>query len=260
MESSWIPPTSSANRRSRPAVSALAWGRARCCRSRNSVVTARNVTGRRGIARGWLNLRDDFLGKGAQRVPVVGAVAERDVDAGAAGIAELRDQLARIFRRAAQPAPQLVAPLAPVTPEALFSAGRALGVGTHVEAEVDRPRDRLRIAILGLAPLVEHPALVGPLVHADVGRVPAVRVFRGRAQGTLLTLSADPDRDPRLQRLGKVRRVLEPEVLALKIRAAPLGIEQEAQALRVLLEHVLTHADAREVEAECLGLDVVPAG
>jgi hypothetical protein len=59
-------------------------------------------------------------------------------------------------------------------------------------------------------------------------------------------LSTDPDRDSRLEPLGKVGRVLEP----------PLGIEQEAEALRVLL----AHADAREVQAERLGLDVVPAG
>src|SRR5207253_11253410 len=135
MESSWIPPTSSANRRSRPAVSARAWGRARCCRSRNSVVTARNVTERRGMARPRLDLRDDFLGEGAQRVPIVRAVAEGDVDGGAAGIAELHHQLARVFRCAAQPAGHLVAPLAPVAPEDLFPARRALGVGAHVEAE-----------------------------------------------------------------------------------------------------------------------------
>src|SRR5439155_874759 len=151
MESSWIPPTSSANRRSRPAVSALARGRARCCRSRKSVVTARNVAERRGMARPRLDLRDDVLG--------------------------------------------------------------------------ERPQP-----------------------------VPAVRVLRGGAQRAFLTLSADPDRHPWLQRLGEIRRVLEPEVLALKIRAATFGIEQQAQALRVLLEHVLAHADAREIEAERLGL------
>src|SRR2546425_8852670 len=36
--------------------------------------------------------------------------------------------------------------------------------------------------------------------------------------------------------------------------------EQPAQALRVLLEHVLADADARELEAERLRLDIVPAG
>src|SRR4029077_5329677 len=51
MESSWMPPTSSTKRVSRPAVSGSARGRARCWRSRKSAVTARSGIGRAGIHR-----------------------------------------------------------------------------------------------------------------------------------------------------------------------------------------------------------------
>ena len=47
------------------------------------------------------------------------------------------------------------------------------------------------------------------------------------------------------------------KVLALEGRAAPLEVEEQAQALRVLREHVLVDADARKLQAERLGLDVV---
>src|SRR2546430_2187877 len=49
MESIWSPHTSSTNRPSRPAVSLDARGRARCCRWRNSAVTAGNASAGRGI-------------------------------------------------------------------------------------------------------------------------------------------------------------------------------------------------------------------
>ena len=129
----------------------------------------------------------------------------------------------RVLRGAAQPARALVAPRAPVVAEDLFPASDALGVGPHGEARVDGAPNRPRVALLGLAPLVQHPALVNPLVRAEVGRVPAVRVFGRRAQRALLAPSADPDGHARLQGLGDVRRALEPEVFALEVRAAPSG-------------------------------------
>src|SRR5438445_13829422 len=49
MESIWSPHTSSTKRPSRPAVSLDARGRARCCRSRKSAVTAGNGSAGRGI-------------------------------------------------------------------------------------------------------------------------------------------------------------------------------------------------------------------
>src|SRR5262249_29618522 len=57
-----------------------------------------------------------------------------------------------------------------------------------------------------------------------------------------------------------VRRILQREVLASKVGPALLGIEQHAEDLRVLLQHVLAHADAREREAKRFRLDLVPAG
>ena len=116
----------------------------------------------------------------------------------------------RVLRGAAQPARALVAPRAPVVAEDLFPASDALGVGPHGEARVDGAPNRPRVALLGL-------------VRAEVGRVPAVRVFGRRAQRALLAPSADPDGHARLQGLGDVRRALEPEVFALEVRAAPSG-------------------------------------
>src|SRR5438093_6545589 len=108
MESSWSPPTSSTKRPRRRAVSAAARGRARCCGSRKSAATARNGTGRMPGERlpEW---RDDFLGERVERVPVVGAVAESDADAGAAGVAEGGDHLPGLRRGAPQPARALAA-------------------------------------------------------------------------------------------------------------------------------------------------------
>src|SRR5216117_4574094 len=259
MESSWSPPTSSTKRPRRWAVSAAARGRARCCRSRKSAATARNGTGRMPGERlpEW---RDDFLGEGVERVPVVGAVAESDVDTGAAGVAEGGDHLPGLRRGAPQPARALVALGAPVLPKDLFSAQSPLGVRAQVEAEVDGPQDGLRVAPLLLAPLVQHLALRDPLLGADVGRVPAVGVARGRPERPLLAAAPDPDGDARLERLRIVRRVLEPEVRAVKARAARFGVEEHAHNLRVLLEHVLSDPDPRKVVAEGARLDLVPAG
>src|SRR5438445_11994119 len=84
----------------------------------------------------------------------------------------------------------------------LVSAGDALRVGPEVEAEVDGAHDRLGIAPFGLAPAVEHLALVLPAVRADVGAVPAVGVLRRRADRALLAAPADAARNGGLERLG----------------------------------------------------------
>src|SRR5213080_1317063 len=49
MESTWSPPTSSTKRARRLAVSAVARGRPRCCRSRKNAATARSGSAGRGI-------------------------------------------------------------------------------------------------------------------------------------------------------------------------------------------------------------------
>src|SRR2546429_5792315 len=147
MESSWSPPTSSTKRPRRRAVSAAARGRARCCRSRKSAATARNGTGRPRMPGERLpEWRDDFLGERVEGVPVVGAVAEGDIDAGAACVAEGGDHLPGLRRGAPQPARALAALGAPVLPEDLFSVQSPLGVRAQVEAEVDGPQDGLRVA------------------------------------------------------------------------------------------------------------------
>src|SRR5207244_12833639 len=140
-----------------------------------------------------------------------------------------------------------------------LAAGRALGVGAQIEAEVDGARDGFRIAAFLLAPLVDDAALVLPLLGPDVGAVPAVGPARDGAERALLAAAADPDGDAGLERLGVVRRILELEVLAGEAHPALLGIEEHAHDLRVLLQHVLADADRREVIAKGLGLDLVPA-
>jgi hypothetical protein len=147
-----------------------------------------------------------------------------------------------------------------VTLEHLLAAGGAPGVGAEVEAQVDRAHDRGRVAAFRLAPRGQHVALVLPVLGPDVGGVPAIGVLRGGPQGALLPAAADPDRDARLERLRVVRRVGHREVLALKVRAALLGIEQHAHDLRILFQHVLARADRRERIAERLRFDTVPAG
>src|SRR5262249_7865226 len=136
----------------------------------------------------------------------------------------------------------------------------ALGVGAEIEAQVHGLEYRPRVAPFGLAPAIEHLALLLPLDRADVGAVPAVRVLRRRAERALLAASADPDRNARLQWLGIVGRIGDLEVLALEVRALQLGIEEHPQDLRVLLEHVLARPDRRKREAEGFRLDVVPSG
>src|SRR5207253_7430421 len=109
-----------------------------------------------GVASGgiWLTrwrgaeLRRHLLGERAERVPVVRAVAEGDVDAGAAGVAEGGDHLPGLRRGAPQPARALAALGAPVLPKGLFCAQSPLGVRAQVEAEVDGPQDGLRVAPL----------------------------------------------------------------------------------------------------------------
>src|SRR4029077_8776215 len=119
--------------------------------------------------------------------PVGGPIAERDAQARAAERAELADHLPRVLHRASQIARALGAPgaAAEVALEDLLGAGRAPGVDTQVEAEVHRAHDRLRVAPFGLAPAIEHLALVLPVVRPDVGAVPAVRVLGGGPEGAL---------------------------------------------------------------------------
>src|SRR5205823_6250652 len=154
------------------------------------------------------------------------SLAEGDVDARAARVAEPRQHRQRLLRRAAQEAVAWV--LAEVRLEDLLAARGTLGVGAEVEAEVHGAEDGPGMALLRLAPLVEDPALVDPLVGPDVGRVPAVGEPRGGAERALLTATADPDGHARLERLGIVRRVLQPEVRAREVRAARLGVEEHA--------------------------------
>src|SRR5882762_5761821 len=185
MESSWRPPTSSTKRPRRRAVSATARGRARCCRSRKSAATAPKGMGRRGI-RGSLSsvpcgtprrcaspgFRHHFLRVRAERVPVVWAVAEGDVDPGAAGVAERGDHLPGLLHGSPQPARTLRALGAPVLPEDLLAAGGPAGVGSEIEPEIDGTEDRPGVATFLLAPLVQDLALRDPLLGADVGGVP----------------------------------------------------------------------------------------
>src|SRR2546428_14162653 len=112
--------------------------------------------------------------------------------------------------------------------ERLFAACGALCVGAHVEAEVDAAEDRLRVTPLSLAPVVQDLPLVDPDLGADVRAVPTVGEARRCPERSPLAEPADPDRDTRLQRLRIVRRVLKREVRAGKIRAATLGIQQQA--------------------------------
>src|SRR5512146_2588795 len=143
--------------------------------------------------------RNHLFGECAQRVPVVRPLAERDREARAPEIAELRDHVHRLLRRPAQP-PRAPAAIAPVGAEGLLPTRHALGVGAEIEAEVDRAEDRLRVTSFPLAPLGEHLALPLPLRGADVRAVPAVGVLRGGAERALLAAPADPDRDAGLQR------------------------------------------------------------
>src|SRR5262245_51189328 len=139
----------------------------------------------------------DLGSEGLERVPVVGAFAECDAEPGAAQRAELVHHRARVLDGAAQVAGAIrpVAAAAPVALEHLLAPGRAPRVGAQVEAQVDGAHDGLRIASLGLAPAVQHLALVGPVLGADVGPVPPVGVLGGGAERALLATSPDPDRD-----------------------------------------------------------------
>src|SRR5437660_5093922 len=222
---------------------------------------ARLLSGR-GSERGVILSRaHDLGGEGLQRIPVVGPVAERDAEPRAAERAELIHHPARVLHRAPQIAGALGAVAgAEVTAAGLLRPRGALGVHSEIEAEVHRAQDRLRVAPLGLAPAVEHLALVLPVVGADVGAVPPVGVLGGRPERALLAAPADPDGDSRLQRLGVVGSVRHPDVLALEARAPLLGVQQQPHDLGVLLQHVLAGADRRKRVAEGLRLDVVPAG
>src|SRR5215831_348042 len=197
-----------------------------------------------------------------ERVPVIRALAERDAETGAPECAELVHHGARVLHRPAQVARArgAIRAAAPVALEDLVRAGGALRIRPQVEAEVHRAHDRLRIALLRLAPLVENAALVLPVVGADVRAVPPVGELRRRAERALLAAAADPDGDSRLERLRVVRRVRDLKVLALEVGAPLLRIEEHAHDLSVFLEHVLARADRGKRVAVGLGLDVVPPG
>src|SRR6185436_5612332 len=116
-------------------------------------------------------LRDDLAREGLQRVPVVRPLAERDVEPRAPERPEGLHHRARVLHLAAQVAGAggPLAARAPVVAEDLVGARGALRVGAQVEAEVDRAHDALGVAALGLAPAVEHLALLLPVLGADVG-------------------------------------------------------------------------------------------
>src|SRR5204862_1309656 len=66
--------------------------------------------------------RQHLGGEGVQGVPVVGALAEGDVDARAAGVAEAGEHLEVLLGGPAQPAGALIALRAPVLAEDLLAA------------------------------------------------------------------------------------------------------------------------------------------
>src|ERR1051325_4579027 len=145
-----------------------------------SVLWARRVPGLSGAGSA---LADDLRRERLQRLPVVRPLAERDVEARAAERPELLHHRARVLHAAAQIARArgaVVGASAEVALELRLCALHALRVGAEVEAEVHRAHDRLRVAAFLLAPLVEHGALVLPVLGPDVGAVPAVGELRDR--------------------------------------------------------------------------------
>src|SRR6266508_2590120 len=161
--------------------------------------------------------RQHGLDEALERVEVVGALAEGEIHAldadGLVGLAHLE----RVLRRAAEEALALRV-LAPVRREDRLAALDAFGVGAQVEADIDGTLEGLWIAAFLGAPVVEDRVLGLPRLRVDVGRVPAVGVFRRRAERPLLALSADPDGQAFLDGLGIAARVVELEVLALEVR------------------------------------------
>src|SRR5438132_787753 len=133
----------------------------------------------------------------------------------------------------------------------------ALGVGTPVEADVDRARERLGITAFLRAPVVEDGVLSLPRLRVDVGGVPAVRILGRRPERALLALAADPDGQTLLDGLRIAARVVEVEVLALEVRDGL--IEEHAQDLHRFLEMILADADPLEGDAETLVLVLMPA-
>src|SRR3990170_2649203 len=202
---------SSAARASRPSSTIEPGSRSRASRSRTkSLPSSRSFwwyfswPPRRMASMRWSRSGSsdthDLLGVGVERVPVVGALAEPDVEPLDAGLPIGGDQLGGPGGRAAQEA------------------------GARVAAEV-RLVDRL----------AARGALVLPLLGADVGPVPAVGPARRRPQRPLLAPSADPEGQPPAQGLGVVARVVELEVLAGELRHLLVGVEELPQHLCVLL-------------------------
>src|SRR5690606_13892418 len=142
--------------------------------------------------------------------------AEGDVETLDAGLAELADAVDDFGGGADQVAGGLLVG-AILDLVAVFLDGFSAGglAGRHVEAQVKRARDLGRAATLFLAPLVQHPTLVGVGFRADVGHVPAVGVTRSNPQGALLASAPDPERHPLPQRSGIHVGVGKLHVLAL---------------------------------------------
>ena len=142
-------------------------------------------------------------------------------------------------------------------PEYGLAARDALGVGAHVEADIDRARDLLGVAAFLGAPVVEHGVLGLPRRGVDIRGVPAVGILGRGADGALLPLPADPDGQALLERLGIAPRVVELEVVALEVGDGL--VEERAENLHRLLEMILADPDALEGNAEALVLVLVPA-
>src|SRR5262249_61324380 len=124
------------------------------------------------------------------------------------------------------------------------------------ETHIHRARDGARIAVLALAPLIEHAV---PL-HEDVGgeerHVPAVGVPGNDAQHPSLALTADPEAESRLERAGETEGVDQLDVAPLE--GHPLAVEQPPQHDGLLLEQVEPVTDGRKGDPEGPRLDLVP--
>ena len=135
--------------------------------------------------------------------------------------------------------------------------GLLLAVGHH-RPEGQRLADVCRVAAHVRAVLPEHVEQVPVVLEVAVEAVPDVAVLGDDPQRPALARAADHERQVLLQRLGLHLGVLELEVLALE--AEPLLRPEAAQDVTGLVEHVHSHADAREGDPVLLVLDLVPGG
>src|SRR5438045_5926676 len=134
---------------------------------------------------------------------------------------------------------------------------RSRFVGTHIEPDVDRPRDGRGIPADLHAPRVEHLALALPFRGREIRRVPAICESRGGPKGPFLSRATDPQGQPFSEGLGIVRRVDELVMCAVEVGAT--AIEQKTDDLGVFLELILALADAWERTAVGRELDLVPS-